>query len=58
MNDDKRITPLEEQEKFAKSIYNQIWSLLSEKDQSRPSEKGIAHPESEKKFRTASFPDS
>jgi hypothetical protein len=58
MNDEKRITPLEAQEKFAKSIYNEIWSLLGNKDQGRPSERGIAQSESEKKFRTASFPDS
>jgi hypothetical protein len=59
MNDEKRITPLEAQEKFSKSFYNQIWSLLGKKkDRSRPSERGIAQSESEKKFRTASFPDS
>jgi hypothetical protein len=31
MNEEKRIIPLEAQEKFGKSIYNQIWSLLGKK---------------------------
>ena len=58
MNEERRITLLGASEKFAKSIYNEIWSLLGKKDRSKPSERGIAQSESEKKFRTASFPDS
>ena len=58
MNEKRRINLQEAQEKFAKSIYNEIWNLLGKKDLSRPRERGIAQSESEKKFRTASFPDS
>ena len=37
MKNEKRITLLEAQEEFAKSIFNQIWSLLDKKDRT-PSE--------------------
>lgn len=37
MNEERRITLLEAQGKFAKSIYNQIWNLLDKKDRT-PSE--------------------
>ena len=37
MNEEKMFTLLDAQEKFAKSIYNQIWNLLDKKDRT-PSE--------------------